>query len=298
MNSSPGKSGLTGIVDRFILVEAAQTHRGVKKPLHFNENIQRFAPWRDKIEHVVLKTLPKSDDPWVRENAQRNGIALGLGEISNDDLIVVSDVDEIPRADVLSYLAATPSVRIAGLRMPLFYLRFNYLQIKGQDPVYVWGVAARGEIFRRVGAQGLRDTRRYLQRRSWKKSLTRGQAVMQHAGWHFSYLGDDDHVRLKLASFAHREHAVSETLQHYGVEGILAQNLDLFGRPGFEWVTVSVNDYFPPQLVEALERYRHLIVANSALVINTRLSLERDTLVLRQIRPKPSVSLNVPHRGD
>lgn len=279
-------SALSGIIDRFVLVEAAQTHTGKPKPLHFADNFERYARWRHQIDHIVLESLPQSHDPWDRENAQRNAIARGLGAIGDDDLVIVSDVDEIPRADVLAELADTPSIRLAGLRMPMFYLRFNYLQIRGGDPVYVWGVAARGEIYRRFSPQALRDARVDLQRRSWERSLGDGEAVFQHAGWHFSYLGDDDHVRLKLASFAHTEHAVSENLRRYGVEGILARNMDLYDRPGFEWAAVRVNDYFPPQLVSALDRYRHLLVADPTLVIDPVLSRERDTLVMRRISPR------------
>lgn len=277
-------SALSDVVDRFVLVEAAQTHSGKAKPLHFSQNSERYARWRDRIEHVVLESLPESDDAWVRENAQRNGIARGLGAVEDDDLVIISDVDEIPRADVLARIAATPSVRLAGMRMPLFYLRFNYLQIRGGDPVYVWAVAARGEVYRKLGPQGLREARIALQNAAWSNALDDGQAIYQHAGWHFSYLGDDDHVRLKLASFAHTEHATSENLDNFGVDGILARDLDLFGRPGFEWAAVRVNGYFPAELRRDLDRYRHLLVADPGIVIDPALSLERDTLVMRRLK--------------
>jgi beta-1,4-mannosyl-glycoprotein beta-1,4-N-acetylglucosaminyltransferase len=273
---------LDGIVDRFVLVEAAQNHRGNSKPLFFADNIDRFAEWRGKIEHIVLDTLPESDDPWVLENAQRNAIADGLPTVRDDDLVLVSDVDEIPRPEVLKALIANPSVAIAGLRMPLFYLRFNYLQIRGADAVYVWGVAARGHVYRQLGPQALRDARVALQRRSWEGSLRDGEMVCQHAGWHFSYLGDDAHVHLKLNSFAHREAKVSVDFEKQGVAGILTGELDLFGRPGYQWGAVRINDYFPYELRQNLDRYQHLLVSEPRIVIDPELSLKRDTLVMRR----------------
>jgi hypothetical protein len=274
---------LDGIVDRFVLVEAGEAHTGLPKPLHFQENEARFAQWRGRIQHVVIPRLPPSDDPWAKENAQRNAIAKGLPAIADDDLVLISDIDEIPRRESVEAVLADPAIRLAGFRMPLFYLRFNYLQLHGADPVYVWAMAARGDVFRRFGPQGLRDARTHLQKRSWEGKLGPGEVVLQHAGWHFSYLGDDDHVRLKLKSFTHQEYSVSRNLEEHGVEGILAQGLDLFGRPGFEWVVAAVNDYFPAELTEDLERFRHLMVADPKVVIDRELSFTRDTVVMRRI---------------
>jgi len=274
---------LDGIVDRFVLVEAGESHTGLAKPMHFQENEARFARWRDRIQHILIPRLPPGDDPWPRESAQRNAIAKGLPAIADDDLVLISDIDELPRRESIEAVLADPAIRLAGFRMPLFYLRFNYLQMRGADPVYVWAVAARGDVFRSFGPQGLRDARTVLQKRSWQGNLEPGEAVLQHAGWHFSYLGDDDHVRLKLKSFTHQEYAVSKNLEDHGVEGILAQGLDLFGRPGFEWVVVEVNDYFPAELVTDLDRFRHLLVSEPKVVIDRALSLERDTLVMRRV---------------
>ncbi len=274
---------LEDVVDRFVLVEAAQSHTGIAKPLHFEENRDRFARWLNRIQHVVIAKLPPENDAWANDAAQRNAIARGLPEVADDDLVLISDLDELPRRSAIEGLRADTGIRLAGLRMPLSYLRFNYVQLRGADPVYVWGMAARGEVYRRLGPQGLRDARTALQRRSWGGKLEPGEAVLQHAGWHFSYLGDDDHVRLKLASFTHQEYAVSEMLEKHGVDGILAQGLDLFGRPGFQWVAVQVNDYFPEELRGDLERYRHLLVPDPGAAIDTGLSLRRDTLVMRRI---------------
>jgi beta-1,4-mannosyl-glycoprotein beta-1,4-N-acetylglucosaminyltransferase len=275
---------LDDVVDRFVLVEAGQSHTGLAKPLHFHDNIERFARWRGRIDHVALPNLPPDNDAWANDSTQRNAIGRGLPDVADDDLVIVSDIDEIPRRESIEAILADPSIRIAGLRMPLFYLRFNYLQMRGGDPVYVWGVAARGDVFRRLSPQRQRDARVTLQKRSWAGTLGQGETVLQHAGWHFSYLGDDDHVRLKLASYTHQENAVSKVLEEHGVKGILASGLDLFGRPGYQWGTVQVNDYFPEELRRDMDRYGHLLAPDPSIVIDPVLCRQRDTVVMRRMR--------------
>ena len=259
---------LEDVVDRFVLVEAAEAHSGLPKPLHFEANRNRFARWLDRIVHVRLDRLPPSDDAWVKENAQREAIRQGLPEIGDDDLVIVSDADEIPRARTIRRLLEGPAPEIAGLRLGHFYIRLNYLQVRGLDSTYVWPMAARGAAFRRYGPQGLRDLRIDLQRGARLGTLPDGMDVIEHAGWHFSYLGDDDHVRRKLASFAHRELAASETLETHGIDGILAQRLDLFGRPGFGWSVVAINRYFPEAVWRNSARYRPLFAKWPELVID------------------------------
>lgn len=89
---------LAGVVDKFVLVEATQTHTNRPKPLHYQENRARFGAFHGQIIHVVVEDLPVSADPWVPENFQRNCIARGLTACRPDDFVLVSDLDEIPRA--------------------------------------------------------------------------------------------------------------------------------------------------------------------------------------------------------
>ncbi|WP_421983667.1 hypothetical protein [Roseibium sp.] len=100
------------LVDRFVLVEADQTQRGSPKPYYFDENRDRFSAWKDKIVDLqvrfpdklppalgVYKNRRKKD--WERENYQRNCIAEALEGSGPEDLVLLSDVDEIIRASVL-----------------------------------------------------------------------------------------------------------------------------------------------------------------------------------------------------
>lgn len=86
----------------FVLVEATTTFSGEPKPLYFAEARARFARWADKIVHVVVDDMPKGADAWDAERFQRDACVRGIETAAPDDLILLSDVDEIPKPEVLA----------------------------------------------------------------------------------------------------------------------------------------------------------------------------------------------------
>lgn len=89
-------------VDHFVLVEATQTFCGDRKPLYFAENAEQFAQYKDKIIHVVVESFPapatdiEHEGWWVRHEFQLNAALRGLTNCRDDDIILISDLDEIP----------------------------------------------------------------------------------------------------------------------------------------------------------------------------------------------------------
>lgn len=83
-----------------VLVEATSTHTGDPKPLHFDEIKDEFSDYN--IIHVVTG-LPNTGDPWRNENYQRDCIAQALVGADDDDVIIISDVDEIPRWQAVQF---------------------------------------------------------------------------------------------------------------------------------------------------------------------------------------------------
>lgn len=274
---------LEGVVDRFILVEAGEAHSGIRKPVHYDANKKRFARWADRITHIEIKSFPPNMDAWGRENAQRNALSYGVRDLKDEDLVIISDVDEIPRASAVREILTRRDVDVVGLQLTHFHLRLNYLQIHGSDPVYVWPVAAWGHAFKKSSPQKLRDFRLSLKAKKLNSQLDSNLAVIEHAGWHFSYIGDDEHVRLKLASFAHREHAVSNVLERHGVETAMLKGMDILGRDGFRWIGVAVNDYFPEEVFVHPEKYAHLLLAPCEYEINVEAVPETGLIVLNRI---------------
>lgn len=95
---------LWDIVDHFVLVESPTSHTGILKPLYFEEKKESFAPYMDKIIHVIHELPhPREISGGARavERHQRDGALEGISDADPDDIIMISDVDEIPRAEVL-----------------------------------------------------------------------------------------------------------------------------------------------------------------------------------------------------
>ncbi len=243
------------VVDRFVLVEATVTHAGAPKPLVFADNREAFAPYLSKITHIVVSDMPDGPDPWARECFQRDAIARGLDGVGANDWVIVSDVDEIPRANIVAALPQYPFVAV-GLQMPLSYFKVNYVNVRGEAHM-VWGVACRAGAM--SSPQGLRAARMQMMRKAYLVA-NKGRVIARpHAGWHFSYLGDADHVRTKIQAFVHQEVNRPDTIDHLDLDAIMKSGADIFQRENYAWEVVPISDYFPERIVSDRERYRHLI---------------------------------------
>lgn len=98
---------LNDIVDKFVIVELNKTHRGEDKKYNFPEYKDRFQPYRDKIIYIQPEEVPvyKGAGDWTIENFQRNCIMRGLHNCEPEDMIIISDLDEIPNPYILKNLS-------------------------------------------------------------------------------------------------------------------------------------------------------------------------------------------------
>ena len=183
-----------------VLVEAPVTHQGNPKPLHYAENKERFAPWQDRIIHIVAD-LPDGG-AWDREHAQNEAIGRGLDGLRDDDIFLMSDADEIPRAEAVLGLG-TPVDHPAeppggtGYILPM---RHHQLAVNLISPGW-WG-GSMASLGRPAGSlQSFREGRNNPQTPSLRNRL--GWII--DAGWHFSWLGGPDAVKAKARAYAHEE---------------------------------------------------------------------------------------------
>jgi hypothetical protein len=95
---------LADYVDRFVLCEAPFTYNGNPKPLWYAENAARFAPWHDKIVHLVYPGAPDAN-PWANEWGQRAFLTNGLQGGAPGDIVLYGDLDEIPDPRNIACLA-------------------------------------------------------------------------------------------------------------------------------------------------------------------------------------------------
>ena len=125
-----------GLVDSYVLVEAAETFRGQPKPLHFQAHRARFAWAASRLRPISLPRLP-GPDPRQREFFQRNAVMLGMRDLRAQDVVLIVDADEIPSRSVLERL------RREGLEKP-HRLSMTKTEANAAPSISNAGVAVRG----------------------------------------------------------------------------------------------------------------------------------------------------------
>lgn len=190
---------LQDVVDRFVAVEATVTFAGERKPCTLTERAAELGPLGRKLEVFCADDLPvASVNRWPTEIRQRNAIATALTRVGAqpDDTVLISDVDEIPRAEAVAR-ARTLLVddQVLAFDLDQYWYRLDLLLAEWRH----WPHA-------RACRRALLDVLTPSEVRAMFRS---SDCVLPDAGWHFSYLaprgGADVVVRRKLASFSHHE---------------------------------------------------------------------------------------------
>jgi beta-1,4-mannosyl-glycoprotein beta-1,4-N-acetylglucosaminyltransferase len=191
------------LVDNFIIIESTQTHSGKEKPLYFQEYSNLFSKYDDKIISVVIDGFPETpegeDEHWFRENYQRNMIKKVISTIEprDHDVVMISDVDEIPDRDNLNYMIYQLKVekkKYGTCRQRWFHWNYDWNEVEDWPGTQIttWG------YLKNVEPQDLRNNRFDL-----------SKVFKQTCGWHLSWFGPMEQLVNKLNSFAHQEIKVS-----------------------------------------------------------------------------------------
>ena len=175
---------LNDIVDKFVLVESTKTFVGNNKQLFFQENKERFKDFN--IIHLVAP--PYHRDSWRTEHYQREYLMNGLSDVSDDEIILLSDADEIP--DLSQYDMKSEG----SFKQKMYYYCFNlYIGIDN------WrGTAA----LKKKNVLSLREKNPLNKMRNLREKFP---VIQESNGWHFSTLGSIEDIIYKVESFAHIE---------------------------------------------------------------------------------------------
>jgi len=180
---------LKDVVDYFVVVESNRTFTGNPKPLNFDINRAELAEFKDRIIYVTVEDMPR-EGAWQAEAHQRNCCLRGLAKAKPGDIIMLSDVDEIPRANVVREQAEAvsrgdkPSSRLV-LNCHYFYLN----SVPGAPWVY-GPVMTDFDSFLKMTPE------------EWRHAKV---DEVYDSGWHFSYFGGKERIVYKIESFSHTE---------------------------------------------------------------------------------------------
>ena len=255
---------LNDVVDKFVISESTVTFSGDKKPLYYEENKEMFKEFEHKIIHNVVDDTPMDCDAFTRDHHQKCAVARGLAECKPEDIVIFSDVDEIPNPETLKMLI--PNVedgKIYMLAQRLFYCYLDMEEVSGrllsvtgefegvEKPMWLGTKVCRYRMLEHYTTEELRN----------KEQKEIGVRVAD-GGWHFSYMGGgknqsvEERVKYKIKSAAHQEYNNRSTLSK--VRKNIKNRQDIFGRDA-QIVKVKIDETFPAYLRENIDKYQYLL---------------------------------------
>jgi len=258
---------LSDVVDYFVITESPFTVSGNEKPLYYLENKDRFSKWNDKIVHYVTEDIPndyshmiektkyhvayKDLDPYgtpfinlpirfQRAIFNRNNSALGIEKAGakDEDIVITSDADEIINPYVLEDLFWFNSENHYVAICNAYYYKLNFLY---QDD-WMGSRLCTWKNLKQTTIDQLRQDHRNAYR-------------IEDAGWHFSFLGNAENFKLKLASYEHTENNTSENVSN--AEEKIEQGIDPLNRGMLK--IVPINDSYPEYIQNNQEKYQNYI---------------------------------------
>ena len=244
---------LNKYVDYFVISESTKTHQGKSKNLNFD--INKFSKFKHKIIYIVadykeninFKKHTGGESPI--EQHQRNALIDGIKNANSDDLIILSDSDEIPDLTKLSSIKKNKKFIAFSQTMFMYKLNLQNLDESG------W-IGSR--VTKKKNIKSMQDLRnlKFKQYPFWRFDKFNQQII--EGGWHFSYMQTPKQILNKVNSFSHGEYN-NETLSEKKIEEKILKNEDIFGR-NMRLKRINLDDSYPKYIIKNKEKFLDWII--------------------------------------
>ena len=262
---------LNNYVSKFVITEATYTHNGTKKKLKFD--INNFKRFKDKIEYIVVDNEPpnilkinNNDSPekkgqklilngYARDNYQRNRLADGIKKAEENDIIIVSDLDEIPNLTNINF--HNVSNKIIQFKQKMFYYKLNLFY-----PEFDWFGSKACKKKYLISPQWLRNikSKRYSKFRLdllFNKKKYSDIFYVLDGGWHFTCIRNAEELEYKLLNFAHHYEYEVSGLKIKNLEKLISEKRVMYDhnvdQAGYKWSgkskLVTVSDVELPEYI-------------------------------------------------
>ena len=226
---------LNPFIDYFVIVESTFNHKGEKRKLKFD--INKYKKFENKIIYLIFDEEPNGIEKVFdtdnegevsrklilnaasRENGQRNFISKGLERANEKDLILISDVDEIPNLEKINW--NTLKDQIVLFKQDMFYYKLN---LRLPDLIWSGSKACRKKYLK--SPQWLRNVKdkKYSFFRldtlfSEKKYIN--IKFINNGGWHFSNIKTAAEIEYKLKSYLHHREFDLNPISESEIEDII-----------------------------------------------------------------------------
>ncbi len=271
---------LNDYVDKFVIVESTYTHSGEKRKLLFD--INKFQKFKNKISYIVVdkepegisKVLQNDNDETKnskfilnaakRENFQRDNIHKGLKNADLKDIILISDLDEIPNLEQNNLRDIKKKIIL--FKQKLFYYKFN---LKLESFEWYGTKACRKESL--ISPQWLRnikDKKYPFWRFDTLFSKTKYQDIyfVENGGWHFSYMKTAKNIEKKLTSYLHHREYDLEPIGEDKIQQMIIGKIPVYNLKtdmkkskfsGGEELKVTKIDELPTYIRNNVSKYKN-----------------------------------------
>ena len=270
---------LNKYVKKFVITEATYTHNGSKKKLNFN--INHFQKFKDKIEYIVVDEEPptlldlvdgenkdKRGEKLIlngmaRDYFQREKLLKGLKNAQNEDLILISDLDEIPNLSELNF--SNIGEKIIIFEQKMFYYKLNLFY---EDFTWLGSKGVKKKKF--ISPQWLRNIKgkNYPKWRIdilFSKKKYSNLSFVKNGGWHFTCLRTPEELEKKLLNFAHHYEYEESGLKIDDLKKLIFEKRVMYDhnvdQKSYKWSGKSKlkkidNSYLPEFVSLNLDKYK------------------------------------------
>lgn len=242
---------LNNYVDKFVIIELNVNHRGQKKKQNFK--IDKYKKFKPKINYLFYDKVPQNVisnlkfNKFSIENFQRNLIAELIKNFSENDLVMISDCDEIPNMKNFEY---SKNKAFFIFINKMYYYKFNLQLYKKkiiQYPLDWSGTRAclnknilYPQIVREIPSVGRYNLFRMLQS---------SNKIIYNGGWHFSFVRSPEFIKKKIQSYGHSEYNTDEINNLDNIKRSIKNHTDIFNRD-ILLIPKKIDNSFPKYIVE------------------------------------------------
>ncbi|MDB2353501.1 hypothetical protein N9V55_01975 [Candidatus Pelagibacter bacterium] len=249
---------LNKFVKKFVIAEATYTHNGTKKKLNFD--INKFKKFKDKIIYIIVDKQPDNIlkildsetkeqkgeklilNGMARDYFQRENLSRGIEEALNDDLILISDLDEIPDLNKIDLSKINNKIIIFEQKM--FYYKLNLFY---QDYTWLGTKAVRKKNL--ITPQWLRNVKgknypKWRLDTLFSKKKYTNLYFIKNGGWHFTCLRTAEELEKKLLNFAHHYEYEESGLSIKDLKKLIEEKRVMYDhnidQKGYKWSGKSI----------------------------------------------------------
>jgi len=240
-------------VDYFIISESTKTHQGKNKKINFN--INKFSKFKHKIKFIVadykkeINFTKHTGGESPIEQHQRNSLIEGLKNASNEDLVILSDSDEIPDLKKLSEI--NNKKKYIAFCQKMFMYKLNLQNLNESN----WIGSKITKVKYLNSMQEFRNMK-FKNYPFWRIDKFSQQII--NGGWHFSFLQTPDQILNKIKSFSHGEFN-QESLNAKVIEKKILDNEDIFGRKN-KLKKVDIDNSYPTYITKNKDKLSDWII--------------------------------------